>query len=120
MRGMVIRSVLVCLFLISPALAQDVNEAASDVVIDGRSAVVHLSVNSKRARQNIPVSVELVDTNSSVTATESRTIPSIDNDTQVLEFRLPLGDALERSNEDFAWYRLRYRVGESTGIVSLS
>jgi hypothetical protein len=120
MRGMLFRLVFVYLFLPFAAYSQHVNEAASEVVLDGQSAIIRLSVNSERSRQNVPVSLELIDTNAAVTSTESRTIPSLGGGRQIVEFRLPIDKALERPNDDLAWYRLRYRVGESAGIVSLS
>jgi hypothetical protein len=33
---------------------------------------------------------------------------------------VPLGDLLSSAENDLAWYRLRYRVGQADGLISLS
>ncbi len=110
-------ALLVCSF---SATAQTVNEAESSVSIEGNIAVVRLAVVSDRDAPNLVPMIELLDTADVVRSRPSNVFSSIKSGSQVLEFRLPIESILASATEDIAWYRLRYRIGSTSGVISMS
>ncbi|MBP6005020.1 MAG: carboxypeptidase regulatory-like domain-containing protein [Pyrinomonadaceae bacterium] len=100
--------------------AQTVVEAESRVTIEGNSARVRIIVNADRDLSNISATVELLDIASVVRSRSSTSILSIKRGKQSIELDLPLGEILRSSVEDIAWYRLRYTIGNTSGIISMS
>jgi hypothetical protein len=118
MRGILFLSVLVCLFLSGPALAQRVIESESTASIEGQTGVFRLALENTFGGKSYPASAELINTEDKVVASAVRTASG---DTQTIEFRMPLSETLTSTpNDDLAWYRLRYRVGPASGVISLS
>src|SRR5688572_4547206 len=120
MRGILFLSVLVCLFSGVPSLAQRVIESESTAAVEGETGVFRLAVEGQNRREATVARAELINTEGVVVASAARTIPS-GGGKQTVEFRIPLGQILTTNpNNDLAWYRLRYRVGSSLGVISLS
>lgn len=109
-----------CLFLAVSTFGQRVLENESSARIDGADVVVTLVVESDRPMPNVQSRIELINT-----ADETK-LSRINRDTQIaagkqsLEYRIALEGIREAKNGDLAWYRLRYAVGNISGIVSMS
>ncbi|MGH9945585.1 MAG: alpha-2-macroglobulin family protein [Pyrinomonadaceae bacterium] len=109
--------VLVCSI---SAAAQVVVESESTFSIRENYAVVNLAVKNGSDISRVSQSVELIDIDGVRKAgTTSGKLLEI-NGKKMLEFRLPIAELGNSISEDLAWYRLRYRVGDSTGIISMS
>lgn len=120
MRSRVFLMVSVCLLFTVTAFAQQVNEAESTVSLNGTDATVRLVVENNAGRRSVDARVELLDPLDVVKAVSSRQSRSLANGKQTLEFQIPLGEIVKNNNEDIAWYRLRYSLGDARGIISLS
>lgn len=110
-------AVLVCSF---SAVAQSVVESGSSVSIKDATAVVSLVVHSGSDLRGVPVSVKLLDPQGLVEAESNTTIPLLREGTQTVDLSLSTSFLAEYENEDLAWYRLQYRVGAASGIISMS
>lgn len=102
------------------AAGQTVIESKSSVSIKDKNAVVVLALESDTELSRVPVSIELLETVGTVRAQSTTSNSAIRKGKQALEFRLPIGDIAASAQDDLAWYRLRYRAGNSTGTISLS
>ena len=70
---------------------------------------------------NLSTFVELLDTAGSARATQSgEKVQTVQRGKQALEFRLPLPNNVLSNKESIAWYRFRYRIGNSSGQISIS
>ncbi len=119
MRSRVIAIVLVCLFYAVSAYSQGVLERESEIVFGENEAIVRLAVQSDTGAKNAATRLELLDAGGVVRLSGggSRDIAA---GKQMLEFRLPMSELTRAQNEDLAWYRLRYRIGDANGIISVS
>jgi hypothetical protein len=107
--------VLVCAF---STAAQSVHESESALEIKGGAARVALAVEGKAAK--VPVELILLDTAGATRASLTRAV-QLRQGKHKYKFGLLLPDIVKNAaGEDLAWWRLRYRVGDATGIVSLS
>ncbi|HEX6123781.1 MAG TPA: MG2 domain-containing protein, partial [Pyrinomonadaceae bacterium] len=120
MRGLLFRLIPVCLFLVAPVVGQTVNEKASTAWIEGDKAVVRLSIAGDDGGRATDARVELLDVNGKVAALQTRSALRIRSGEQQIEFSFPLGRLREIANSELPWYRLRYRLGDANGIISLS
>lgn len=119
MRSRVIAIVLVCLFYAVTAFSQSVLESESEIVFGENEAVVRLAVQSERVVKNAATRLELLDAGGVVRLSGGGS-RDLAKGNQTLEFRLPLAELSRSQNEDLVWYRLRYRVADTNGIVSVS
>jgi hypothetical protein len=113
--SLVFATVLVCVF---SAAAQSVIESESSATIDGPDTDVSLVVATV-AKRDVPIRLDLVDTSGVIRATTSR-IEGLATGKQTYKFKLEYNANSDAVKGDIAWYRLRYRVGETTGTISMS
>src|SRR3954470_16953708 len=114
--SLVFATVLLCVF---STAAQNVIESESSVSVDGRSLNVSLVIQSDAAKQNVPARLDAVDTNGVARSSVSREL-SVEAGKHEAKFQLSLDRSSSAPKDDIAWYRLRYRVGESAGVISMS
>ncbi|MEO6050749.1 MAG: MG2 domain-containing protein, partial [Pyrinomonadaceae bacterium] len=108
---------LVCAYA---AAAQTVIESESSVFIRDKTVFVSVVVTSDTDISRVSSSIELLDTAGAVRSRSSPVIPVIRGGKQALAFELPLANALDSPTDDIAWYRLRYKIGDSSGTISMS
>jgi hypothetical protein len=107
---------LVCLF---PAHAQTVNENESSLVFNDEAAHVSIVLDNPARSFDGKIQLELLDA-------ESEIVGSISQNVRIREGKgsydlvMPIGDLLETAEDEIAWFRLRYRVGNAAGIISVS
>src|SRR6185369_927192 len=107
--------VLVCAF---SATAQTVVESESSVVLGDKTANVSLVIDSPKASDS-RIELELLDQNDQVRA-RSADSARIKVGKKVYKLTVPIGDLLKKADDEIAWYRLYYRIGQNAGIISLS
>ncbi len=120
MRSTLIAAVFVCLFSVLSTAAQRVHEKASEVIFRGNEAIVRLAVTGDTPQRNVAARVSLIDPNGLERSSGNIPAATIGTSRQMLEFRLPITALSDQQNEDLAWYRLTYRVGDTVGIASVS
>ena len=106
----------VCLF---SAKAQTVNETESSIIFSETAADISLNIENPKQTFDGKIELELLDANNIVRAkaTQNARIESGKKDYKIT---MPLGDLMKKSENELAWFRLRYRIGEANGIISLS
>ncbi|MBX3243758.1 MAG: carboxypeptidase regulatory-like domain-containing protein [Acidobacteria bacterium] len=106
---------LICAF---SAVGQTVLENDSAIFFREGKATLQLAVVAERETANVPFRVDLLTIYGDVAASASvnRTLK---NGRQTVEIIFPI-DLSKTQNEDLAWYRIRYRVGDASGIISVS
>jgi hypothetical protein len=107
---------LVCLFSVE---AQTVNEAESSVVLNDKSALVAIVVENAAKSFDGKIELEILDAANKVRAGAAQNL-QIKSGKETYKIALPLGDLMRTAQNDIAWYRLHYRVGQTEGFVSLS
>lgn len=107
---------VVCLFSVK---AQTVIENESSLILNEKSADLSLVVENSNREFTEKIEIELLDAANQVRSQISPNL-NIKNGKNTYKFTLPFGDLLEKNESDISWFRLRYRVGDSHGIVSLS
>lgn len=107
---------LVCLF---PAHAQTVNENESSLVFSDEAAYVSIVLDNPARPFDGKIQLELLDAESKVRASVSQNV-SIREGKSSYDLVMPIGDLLKTAEAEIAWFRLRYRVGNATGIISVS
>src|SRR5687767_9068157 len=120
MRALLFPAVFVCLFSSLPALAQKVLENDSTAAIVGDQIVVRIAIDGNNAARQIGARIELLDTADAIKASAERAGVDLAAGKITIEFALPLAGVLETTDEDLAWYRIRYRIGDAVGIISMS
>ncbi|MGI9055025.1 MAG: MG2 domain-containing protein, partial [Pyrinomonadaceae bacterium] len=122
MKGKLFPAVVVCLFLVFAANAQTkitVNEEKSSIVIDEQTADVVLVLNNNANSFNDRITLEILDAENNIRSQTSQS-HLIKKGENIYKLALPLGDLLKNADDRFAWYRLRYRAGNASGVISLS
>lgn len=110
--------VVVCAF---SAAGQSVVETESSASVQQRDVLVSLMISADQIVSGVSTHIELLDTDGVVRAQSPTTNIRIQRGKRAAEFRIPLGDiASSDYNQDLAWYRLRYRVGEANGVIAMS
>lgn len=109
-------SLLVCAFAVR---AQTVSESGSTASIRGKIAVVDLIVESATDVRGISSNVQLLDPNGAGQFLVSNKY-DLKRGRNSLKFELPIGDMRSSAENDIAWYRLQYKIGDSAGIISMS
>jgi hypothetical protein len=107
---------LVCLFT---GRAQTVNENESSLVFTGEAAHVSIVLDNPAKAFDGKIQLELLDNYSEVRASISQNV-RIREGKGSYDLVMPIDDLLEDAEDEVAWFRLRYRVGNVTGIISLS
>ena len=110
---------VVCFVCLLSAEAQTVIEAESNAVFNENSANIALTVENPSRTFDGKIELELLDAGSVIRAKTSTNI-RLENGKKSYNLTLPLGDLMAKGENDLAWFRLRYRIGETRGIVSLS
>jgi hypothetical protein len=111
--------VSVCLFFALPAYSQRVVETDSHAVIQGKEAVLSLMVDSP-SNMSAAAKVELLTSTDRVMTESPASVVALKKGKRAAEFRIPIDIILESDNDDIAWYRVRYQIGDSRGIISMS
>src|SRR6476659_10850087 len=99
-----------------------VDESRTRVLIQKQLVEVQLAIeNSTGESLNATVQLELLDPQDRVVANTS-TQQQISPGNQTPKFFVPfsLSSLTDRERRELLWYRLRYRLNDHTGIVSLS
>jgi hypothetical protein len=107
---------LVCVF---SAAAQNVVESESTATVNGRSTEVSVVIQNQDKTQTVMARVELIDTNGIVRAAVARHLDVLSGK-RPYEFQLSFAGADDAPLNDLAWYRVRYQIGRSAGIMSMS
>lgn len=107
---------VVCLF---SANAQTLIEKETALVLNETAADLALVVENPARAFDAPVELELLDAEGKVRARVSQPL-RIKEGKDIYHIAMPLGDLLKTAENEIAWYRLRYRISEARGIVSLS
>ncbi len=107
-----------CLICALAAAGQTVDETNSTASISNDGLVVNLSAHNRGRALEVPATVELLDPSGTVVASTRQNV-SLSRGKQRLEFTLPAED-LGSDDEDLVWHRLRYRIGNAWGTISLS
>jgi hypothetical protein len=119
MRLRIFPLMIVCLLPFVVADGQVVDESSATVVIDKASATVELSIANRTGKADTELHLQLIDPTSEVRAEATQQL-KIRSGRHRYRVILPLGNLVADHGDDIAWFRLRYRVGESAGILSLT
>lgn len=119
MRSTAIAAVLVCLLSAASAYGQNVDEKGTNIIFREKTAVIRIPVESEKAVRNAATKVELVDTTGEV-RTSGGGMRDLAKGKQVLEYRITMPSNLAVSGDGLGWYRLRYRIADASGTVSVS
>ncbi|MEP7147373.1 MAG: alpha-2-macroglobulin family protein [Acidobacteriota bacterium] len=119
MRVKLFPSILVCLLCAFACSAQAVDEAGSSAIISGTNAEITLLANSTARAFDGSADLQLIDPQGVVRAKTSHSL-RIKTGIQKYRIDVPLGDLVNIRGDELGWFRLRYRLGESAGIISLS
>ena len=107
---------LVCLFT---GRAQTVNENESSLVYNGEAAHVSIVLDNPAKSFDGKIQLELLDAYSEVVGSIFQNV-RIKEGKGSYDLVMPIGDLLEDTEGEVAWFRLRYRVGNAAGIISVS
>lgn len=105
----------VCVF---PAIGQKVDEAASRIQFKDSMAEVLLAVDST-SKNNANLSLELIDGEDKVRGSVAQ-VCQLKRGKNLCKVVIPVGDLVKEEDDNVFWMRLRYTIGETHGIVSLS
>src|SRR6478609_1708965 len=107
--------VVVCSF---SALGQSVVEGESSMKFGAASADLSLMIDS-RAKTSQDVMLEILDTSGKVRASVTSKVV-LDQGRHSYKFAIPTTDLETYESSDLPWYRLHYRVGDASGMISFS
>lgn len=119
MRQKLFLTLAVCLACLFTARAQTVIESESNISFTENSADVSLTIENREQSFDAPIAVELVDAENKIRAVATQNA-KIEAGKKAYKLTLPVGDLAQKNLDELFWYRLRYRVGTASGIVSLS
>ena len=119
MRQKLFLSVAVCLFALFSAHAQTVDETRSSIVFDGQTAQISIVLENANQAFDSKIELELLDAENKIRANASQNL-TVEKGRENYKIALPIGDLLKTAEDKIAWFRLRYRIGENSGIISLS
>ncbi len=113
--------ILIVLFFVCQfsAFGQTVLENESSIILNDTSAEINLVIDNPNQTFNDKILLELVDTQGVVRQT-STSSHRIKNGKETYKLTLPLGDLMKTDEKNIAWFRLRYRIGDSRGIISIN
>ncbi len=122
MKGKLFPVVVVCLFLALAIKAQtgiSVSEERSSVRFEEKTADVSLVVKNDANVFDGRITLELLDEDTKI-RTQISQLHLIKKGENTYKISLSLNDFIKTDDENLAWYRLRYQVGDASGLVSLS
>jgi len=119
MRTRVIALAVVCLFTALIANGQKINEAESSLLLSERSGEFLLQIENEGDKIDTKLKLELLDQSGKVRASLEKEL-RIKRGKKRYRVEMPLGGLLKTVDNGFLWYRVRYSLGESRGILSLS
>lgn len=118
MRVKLFPAALLCLMCAFAAVGQTIDEKNSSARFNAEGLEVTLPVTS-RAKAAVPAVLELLDPADNIAASVS-TEAALERGRQRLRIVLPIPDTAGSKSDELIWHRVRYRVGNAFGIVSLS
>ncbi len=110
---------MVCFVCLLSVRAQTVVEAESGAIFNENSANISLVVENPNRTFDNKIELELLDAEGKIRAKTAENV-RLENGKKSYNLTLPLGDLLSKDENDLAWFRLRWRIGDASGIVSLS
>lgn len=110
---------VVCLVCAFTAAAQTVDEGRSSIVLNDTTGEVSLIIDNSSQRLDTEIRLELLDTGDRIRASSVQSV-RIKKGKRTYKMTMPLGDLMQTNGNDVSWYRLRYRVGDRQGVISLS
>ena len=119
MRQKLFLTLAVCLACLFSAQAQTIIESESNITFTQNTADVSLTIENRQLPFNAAIELELLDAENKIRA-KSVQNATIAAGKKSYNLALPVGDLAQKNLEELFWYRLRYRVGASSGVVSLS
>lgn len=128
MKGKLFLAVVVCLFLVSIGKSQmtfRVVEAKSNAVLLKRSADFSFQIENPNESFNGKISLELLDKEGKKRAEISRN-EKFGRGIFVRKISLPLGELMQTTEDEIAWYRASYKIFDAggslktEGVISLS
>jgi hypothetical protein len=114
--------VVLCLVCVSSGEAQtkiSLNEAETAMVLKTDAAEISLAVENSEKEFSANSTLELLDEEDKVRANVSQ-ILKIKNGRGNYKLTMPLSNLMRTAEHKIVWYRLRYRIGDLQGIISLS
>ncbi len=118
MRSICFAMVAVCFLFAISSFAQTINEARSIAVAANGAIEASFSVDSRSAAE-VPTEFSLLDTNDKVVSRSAHNVKLVRGRND-LPVRLSLPGMSRFAAADIVHYRIRYRVGSSFGMISLS
>ncbi len=119
MRRSLFPLVLVCLFFALPAFSQRVVEGESKIAFGEKNAVVTLVVESPASQPITAMRVELLDQESRIVA-NAASETRLKRGKHAYTFSFASDEIVNKAGDNLAWYRMRYSVAGTSGIVSIS
>lgn len=122
MRRKFLLLVILCVVCDSSVKAQtnlSLNEAETQMILQPNAAEIFLVVENSRPMFSADFKLELLDETDKIRAAVSQNL-KIKNGKENYKLTMPLGDLMKTAEEEIGWYRLRYRIGDVQGIISLS
>ncbi|MBX3294765.1 MAG: carboxypeptidase regulatory-like domain-containing protein [Acidobacteria bacterium] len=110
---------VVCLLCAFSAAGQNVIEPISTAAVHDGKIIAELVVESPAGR-SVEAWAELLDQRGAVQSSSSARLQPLSAGRQKVVFEFPLAIKQSSENSDITWYRLHYKIGDATGIISLS
>lgn len=101
------------------AAAQTLIEAESSIVFRDKTAELTLSIDAGGKPGSFSLELELLDATGTVRASASPVL-KVRGGKQAYKVQVPVGNLVDSAGDEIVWYRLRYKIGVSTGVISLS
>lgn len=119
MREKLFPLLVVCLACLFSANAQTVVETESSILFSEKTAEVSMVLKNSGGEFDSKIELEMLDAENKVRADKTQNL-RIKQGRKTYKIEMPIGDLLTMATDGVDWFRLRYRVGETSGIVSLS
>ena len=119
MRLKVIALLVVCLACVYSISSQTVNESESSVLLRDRTGYFLLSIEDVRKDHDTKIKLELLDADGNIRASIEPQF-KVKRNKKEYKFAMPLGGLFKLKGNELLWYRLRYKIEDNTGIVSIS
>ena len=117
MRAKIFLLVVVCLLCVFSVGAQNVIESESSLSFKEKNVEVLIVLDNSANAFDGKIELEILDALDQVKTKAVQNL-RIERGKKVYKIAVPIGDLLTTDGID--WFRLRYRIGEKTGLVSLS
>lgn len=110
---------VVCLYCVVSINAQTVVENESSILLNEKTADVSLVVDNPNKNSAHKITLELLDAND-IVRSQTAGSQQLKLGKETYKLQLPINDLLEKNQADISWFRLRYQIGDTRGIISLS